>query len=62
MLYSQGEQLDVTPFPHGVANMIAALQHDRLKAALQGMGGGGKANRPGPDDRDGLGFAHHILL
>jgi hypothetical protein len=48
--------------PHGVADWSAGFQHDRLKAALQHMGGGGKADRPGSDDRDGLGslmlFSH----
>jgi hypothetical protein len=53
--------LDVTPLPHGVADMVAGFQQDRLHAALQHMGGSGEADGPGSDDRDGRGFAHHIL-
>jgi hypothetical protein len=41
--------------------MVGGFQHDRLKAALQHMSGGGKADRPGSNDRDGFGFAHSIL-
>ncbi len=55
------EQLDVAPLPHGVADMVAGFQHDRLKATLQHMGGGGEADRAGSDDRDGFGFAHVVL-
>jgi hypothetical protein len=44
-----------------VADLVAGFQHNRLQAALQHMGGGGKADRPGSDDRDGFGFAHAIL-
>jgi hypothetical protein len=55
------EQLDVAPLAHGVPNIVAGFQHDRLKAALQHMGGGGEADRPGSDDRDGFGSAHVIL-
>ena len=51
----------MAPLPHGVADMVPGFQHDRLKAAFQHMGGGGKADRPGSDDRDGLGFTHAIL-
>ena len=48
------EQLDVAPLAHGVADIVAGFQHDRLQAALQHMRGGGEADRAGADDRDGL--------
>jgi hypothetical protein len=44
-----------------VADLAAGFQHDRLKATLEQMGGGGKADGPGSDDSDGLGSAHFIL-
>jgi hypothetical protein len=53
--------LDVAPLPHGVADGVAGFEHDRLQAALQNMGSGGEADRPGSDDRDGFGFAHVVL-
>ena len=34
----------MAPLPHGVADMVPGFQHDRLKAAFQQMGGGGKAD------------------
>jgi hypothetical protein len=51
----------MAPLPHSVADVVTGFQHDRLQPALQNMGGGGKADRPGSDDCDGLGFAHGVL-
>ena len=51
----------MTPLPHGVADLVAGFQHDRLQAALQHVRGSGEADRPGSDDRYGLGFAHVVF-
>ena len=62
VVFPRREQLHVAPLAHRMPDAVAGLQHDRPEAALQHMGGGGKADRAGADDGDGLGFAHRIVL
>ena len=45
------EHAHMAPLPHGMADPVALLQHDRLEPALQRMRRRGQARRAGADDR-----------
>ena len=52
----------MAPLAHGVADLGAGLEHDRLHAAFQHMRGGGKADRAGAQDGDGLRLVSGMAL
>ena len=50
------EQRHVAPVGDGRRRLVAALEHERLEAALEEMRCGGEADRAGADDDDGKGL------
>ena len=55
MAYSHGENMrHVAPLAHGVADLRAGLEHDRLHAAFKDVRRGGEADGAGAQDGDGL--------
>ena len=49
------EQLDMRPFADAGGDVVADLEHDERDVALVEVGGGGEADRAGPDHGDGKG-------